>query len=256
MKNKIKKIAPVVILLVMLTAFVSGAMGQIVNNELNKSRYGNQELPSEKTLKEISPQPKILRGFGDSGSDGFDTGGTDNPGGYNDGAPVGEGIIIFLLLAVGYSLILLFNSRKDTESITMNVPTNKTKNMNEKSANRRIRYVLAGIIFLFIGMTTSLHAQVAIGDDVVSRKGLILDLKKTTPTGYIGGLMLPNVEILDLDKIPTAFTDASVKNLETNLDLAGMIVYNTKADPVKKIVVGCYMWGGRDWKLLVAAADK
>ena len=123
--------------------------------------------------------------------------------------------------------------------------------MNKKSANGRIRYALAGILLLFIGMTTSLQAQVTIGDEVQPREGLILDLKKTNPTGYVGGLMLPNVVIEDLTLIPNTYTDAAlIPNLDVYPELAGMVVYNTTAKPAGNIVEGVYMWDGDNWKLL------
>ncbi len=112
-------------------------------------------------------------------------------------------------------------------------------------------------IILALMMLTSIagaYAQVTIGDDATPRKGTVLDLKKTNSEGYLGGLLLPNVEILDLEFIPATFTDASLMTgynsttgVDTNPDLAGTLVYNTWVDNAKNVMVGMYLWDGEKW---------
>jgi hypothetical protein len=86
----------------------------------------------------------------------------------------------------------------------------------------------------------SLQAQVKIGKDVVPEKGAILDLNSKTQSGaydgYVGGLLLPNVNI-ELDKISIAGTDDLTK-------LEGMIVYSLTPCP------GVYVWDGSKWEKL------
>ncbi|MDL2243285.1 hypothetical protein LJB84_00365 [Bacteroidales bacterium OttesenSCG-928-J19] len=129
--------------------------------------------------------------------------------------------------------------------------------MNTKNYLLMIMLVCVGLLQPIIS-----HAQVKIGEEEMPTEGAILDLKKTS-TGsdyYLGGLLLPNVEILDLGFIPVSFTNADKMNgglgydstdgVDKNLDLAGTIVYNTVANDNKNVVVGIYMWDGEDWKLL------
>ena len=55
--------------------------------------------------------------------------------------------------------------------------------------------------------TVVMQSQVKIGQNANPAKGAILDLNDAT---YKGGLLLPNVNITDMGKIPTTFSDASV----------------------------------------------
>ncbi|MDL2257108.1 hypothetical protein LJC06_02750 [Bacteroidales bacterium OttesenSCG-928-I14] len=125
-----------------------------------------------------------------------------------------------------------------------------------KTTNRL--FILA-LVCLWLSLPFASHAQVKIGEEVLPTKGALLDLKKTTSGTdyYLGGLLLPNVEILDLGFIPASFTEAdkmtgysATDGVDKNDALAGTIVYNTKANDNKNVVVGLYMWDGEDWKLL------
>jgi hypothetical protein len=87
-----------------------------------------------------------------------------------------------------------------------------------------------------------MQSQVKIGQDTNPEKGAILDLNGTA---YKGGLLLPNVDITDLGKIPNTFTDESVRGLDDAPDLAGLLVWNTHSGSE-----GVYMWDGSDWQLL------
>ncbi len=113
---------------------------------------------------------------------------------------------------------------------------------------RKKHYSIWIALSVILLMSHTLQGQVAIGDGESPRKGAILDLKKSSASSYIGGLVLPNVNITDLGKIPADFTDTDVRVQETNMELAGMIVYNTNEDAQKNIAKGYYMWDGNDWK--------
>ncbi len=102
-------------------------------------------------------------------------------------------------------------------------------------------------------VTKNANAQVLIGDDTDPEKGAVLDLKKATAstTGYIGGLLLPNIVIEDLEWIPATFTDAGVITDRDNVsNLAGLVAYNTVANGDKNIAVGYYLWDGKKWNLI------
>ena len=88
----------------------------------------------------------------------------------------------------------------------------------------------------------SVNAQVKIGSVEPPEKGAILDLDATA---YVGGFLLPKVEIDDLGAIPLTFTDASLRGAADAPALAGLLVWNTRAGSE-----GLYIWDGHDWKLL------
>ena len=87
-----------------------------------------------------------------------------------------------------------------------------------------------------------MQSQVKIGQDADPEKGAILDLNDTA---YKGGLLLPNVDITDLGKIPMTFSDESVRGLDDAPALAGLLVWNTHPGSE-----GVYMWDGANWQLL------
>jgi uncharacterized protein (TIGR02145 family) len=100
-------------------------------------------------------------------------------------------------------------------------------------------------------VTMNLQAQVKIGEDALPAKGAILDLKG----GAIGGLLLPNIKIDDVEKIPLEFSDAfSTTDRETNLPLTGTIVYNTFAYVGEG--KGVYVWDGEKWDAICAEGKK
>jgi len=91
-----------------------------------------------------------------------------------------------------------------------------------------------------------LSAQVTIGGETAPQKGALLDLNST----FKGGLLLPNVELSELGKIPDSFTDTEVHNLDVAYDLTGLIVYNTVRSDAAHLQKGIYMWDGEYWRLL------
>jgi len=101
------------------------------------------------------------------------------------------------------------------------------------------------IFILFMGMAlfcvnSAIQAQVKVGDNTEAATGANLDLNST---GYMGGLLLPNVTITDMGAIPTTFSDDTVAGAADAPALAGMIVWDTATKSV-------YRWDGTNWILL------
>jgi uncharacterized protein (TIGR02145 family) len=87
-----------------------------------------------------------------------------------------------------------------------------------------------------------LHAQVTIGGLENPKAGAILDLNSNTK----GGLVLSNVTIEDPEKIPqNTNIFEGVSNVDVNLDLRGIIVYNDGQHPA--VPAGIYIWNGNCW---------
>jgi hypothetical protein len=101
-------------------------------------------------------------------------------------------------------------------------------------------FLLSALAFFFCA---SLHAQVTIGGLEEPKAGAILDLNSTAK----GGLLLSNVNIVDLDFIPdgdpTVFPGVDPDSLDTNWGLRGALAYNTNA----ATGVGIYVWTGKYW---------
>ncbi|MDR2622219.1 MAG: hypothetical protein LBC48_06515 [Dysgonamonadaceae bacterium] len=102
--------------------------------------------------------------------------------------------------------------------------------------------ILTGIFIFLLG--TIMQAQVKIGGNSAPATGTLLDLNGT----YKGGLLLPNVAITDLKKIPTEFTEQ--KGVDKATDLEGMIVWST--DPTN---FGLHIWDGDNWRSLMCEED-
>ena len=108
--------------------------------------------------------------------------------------------------------------------------------------NTFLTLLLAGMLCVPV----SLNAQVTIGGASPPQSGATLDLN----ADFTGGLLLPNVEITDLGRIPAGFTDVSVQNADVVPELAGLLVYNTNLNPAANIFQGIYYWDGDNWRLL------
>jgi hypothetical protein len=108
--------------------------------------------------------------------------------------------------------------------------------------------MLTGALFLAALMSgNSAYAQVRIGKDIEPEKGAILDLNAKTGSGYngyVGGLLLPNVSITDITKIPEDFTDETVRGQSGITALTGLWVYSLTPCP------GVYVWDGGKWEKL------
>jgi uncharacterized protein (TIGR02145 family) len=101
-------------------------------------------------------------------------------------------------------------------------------------------FFFLALVFFFCA---NLHAQVTIGGLEEPKAGAILDLNSTAK----GGLILSNVPIEDLGKIPTGIDRfpgiVANTNDEINPDFKGAIVYNTNS----QWGVGVYLWNGTNW---------
>ena len=87
--------------------------------------------------------------------------------------------------------------------------------------------------------TYNVRSQVTIGGLADPKAGIILDLNSDTK----GGLLLPNIDIPDLSKIPaTGFLGINAEQ-DINLNLAGTLVYNTNTTTGP----GVFLWCGHDW---------
>jgi uncharacterized protein (TIGR02145 family) len=91
-----------------------------------------------------------------------------------------------------------------------------------------------------------LQAQVSIGSTIDDpATGALLDLN--TPNGNKGGLLLSNVSIADLSKIPRGtnlFPGIIDSNDDTNTSFTGAMVYHIGGND---IAAGVYVWNGVRW---------
>jgi hypothetical protein len=95
------------------------------------------------------------------------------------------------------------------------------------------------VVLFALALSVNLRSQVTIGGLTTPKAGALLDLNSTTP----GGLVLSNVDLTDLSVIPAnTFVGISAVQ-DRNLELEGMIVYNTKATTG----IGIHVWDGDDW---------
>jgi Fibrobacter succinogenes major domain (Fib_succ_major). len=157
---------------------------------------------------------------GDGSSGGSDSG----SGGYVDSreAASNDAFVFLIFLTIIYVIYL-----------------NKFSHMKSKHL----------IILLFtISYPSVMTAQVRIGGSSSVTKGAILDLKSSSSEReFIGGLLLPNVYIKDKKYLPGGtgyFSDFPENDVDTDLTLEGLIVYNTNAEIGK----GIYYWDGNDWQ--------
>jgi uncharacterized protein (TIGR02145 family) len=104
------------------------------------------------------------------------------------------------------------------------------------------------IICSLVSCHSFLQAQVTIGGINSPAAGAILDLNNVG--GKKGGLILSNVPLTDLEKIPNNFggVNIPVDKQDVNYELRGAIIYNTNSDPALCIVPGIYVWTGNHWE--------
>jgi hypothetical protein len=86
------------------------------------------------------------------------------------------------------------------------------------------------------------YSQVRIGKLGKPVAGAVLDLQSAPPGNYVGGLVLPRVEITAVNAIPDNFIDKEEINPS---ELAGLMVYNTHESA--EIPKGVYVWSGTKW---------
>ena len=103
-----------------------------------------------------------------------------------------------------------------------------------------MKKVLFFALFLMIPGTALVDAQVRFGADKPPAKGAVLDLKSVP--GYVGGLVLPRVEITDLNAIPVNFINSGTID---PVKLAGLLVYNTNESA--GIFRSIYVWDKSKW---------
>ncbi|MDR0865828.1 MAG: hypothetical protein LBO74_12990 [Candidatus Symbiothrix sp.] len=103
------------------------------------------------------------------------------------------------------------------------------------------------VLTLIVLGAASMNAQVTIGDNPdTDIPGALLNLNTTAK----GGLLLSNVDIIDLSKIPTGTNlfpgIVAGTNDDTNEAFTGAIVFNTNTTTG----AGVYVWNGNDWTKL------
>ena len=124
--------------------------------------------------------------------------------------------------------------------------------ITRQSTNIRLMSLMSLLSLMLLMITENVQAQARIGEETAPVKGAVLDLGSST-SGYLGGLVLTNVEITDLNVIPSGakgFTDGTSLTSSEKTALTGMIVYNTKKSADGSIVEGIYLWKQNKWHLL------
>jgi len=140
--------------------------------------------------------------------------------------------------AQGRKLVLCFwNDRFLTNLIT-------NHNSNFMKTRKILSFLAFATLFGIFSIST-LNAQVTIGGATPPQQGAVLDLN----ANFMGGLLLPNVEITSLGHIPEDFSDVSVQGADVALELAGLVVYKKNTDADGNILKGVYIWDGNDWQL-------
>ncbi|MDR3327912.1 MAG: hypothetical protein LBT04_07335 [Prevotellaceae bacterium] len=114
------------------------------------------------------------------------------------------------------------------------------RNAGSNSSFRLKKNIFLPLLIAAMTVTMNLQAQVRIGKDLEPEKGTILDLNAKPVSGYVSGLLLPNVEITNLNEIPSTFTDTGIDESQ----LTGLVVYSLTPCP------GIYVWNGTEWKKL------
>jgi uncharacterized protein (TIGR02145 family) len=104
------------------------------------------------------------------------------------------------------------------------------------------------VVLFALALSANLHAQVSIGDLTTPATGALLDLNKTTK----GGLLLSNVPLENLSKIPTTLPNSfpgivAGTNDDTNTAFTGAMVYHTGENGIP---AGIYVWNGTNWTFL------
>jgi hypothetical protein len=97
-------------------------------------------------------------------------------------------------------------------------------------------FLFSVLLFFFCA---NLCAQVTIGGLEDPKVGALLDLNSTAK----GGLLLSNVSIEDLSKIPSSFHDGGGEDPALKAGLTGAMIYNTNS----AFCTGVYIWNGKYW---------
>jgi hypothetical protein len=107
-----------------------------------------------------------------------------------------------------------------------------------------MKKVLFFVLFLIILGTAFVNAQVRIGGDAPPEKGAVLDLKSSAQ-GYVGGLLLPRVEIAAENAVPASWVGSGTLD---ESKLKGLLVFNDNNSVAPK---GIYVWNGTKWKAVI-----
>jgi uncharacterized protein (TIGR02145 family) len=105
-------------------------------------------------------------------------------------------------------------------------------------------FFFAALLF-FAGASS--YAQVTIGGSTSPAPGVLLDLN-SVEEGVRGGLLLSNVTIIDLEKIPfgkNVFAGITDADADVNTALCGTVVYNDGQGTT--VPAGIYVWNGYYW---------
>ncbi len=119
---------------------------------------------------------------------------------------------------------------------------------------------LIAILVLLVCLSMATHAQVTIGADKEPIQGALLDLKSdnasadggaTTGTadGTGGGLLLPRVNLVDINKLSPFVKDSDPNLASLKLKLTGLMVYNLTVGQGGFTAAGTYTWDGIQWDL-------
>jgi hypothetical protein len=109
-----------------------------------------------------------------------------------------------------------------------------------------MKKVLFLMLFLMFLGTAFVNAQVRIGGSAPPEKGAVLDLKSSASApGYVGGLLLPHVEISDINIVPTYWVGSGTLD---ESKLKGLLVFNDNNTLIPK---GIYVWNGTKWKAVI-----
>jgi uncharacterized protein (TIGR02145 family) len=120
--------------------------------------------------------------------------------------------------------------------------------MKTKELSNKRKGAPTAILLLLLAMSHfSLHAQVTVGGLTDPAAGALLDLNSAT--GAKGGLVLSNVAIENLWKIPANAEDhfpgiIDGSNDDVNPSFTGALVYHTGQN---SIPTGIYVWNGDNW---------
>ncbi|MDR1592815.1 MAG: fibrobacter succinogenes major paralogous domain-containing protein [Prevotellaceae bacterium] len=115
------------------------------------------------------------------------------------------------------------------------------------------QFIFAALTAAFLSVANYAAAQVTIGGGGQPAAGAVLDLNSTTK----GGLVLSNVTIPDLEKIPAGQLVGIASEEDVNTDLIGTIVYGNSSGTFKQEVSeqntidmgvkGIFVWDGNKW---------
>lgn len=109
------------------------------------------------------------------------------------------------------------------------------------------------LLFLLLFVSVGLKSQITIGAGIPPEKAALLDIKNKdggagNATVDYGGLLLPRVELDDVNEL-TVFLDKTSPDYATQKTRhVGLTIYNIKPDHANNIEKGVYVWNGERWE--------